>query len=50
MIIAQRFIAGNRCTENPKSRRDDRNFLRRLFRERGSSYPIGGIFLILLAN
>jgi hypothetical protein len=25
MIIAQRFIAGNGCTTNPKSRRDDRN-------------------------
>jgi hypothetical protein len=44
MIIAQRFIAGNGCTTNPKSRRDDRNtchsaidFLRRL-------KGVGGIF------
>ena len=25
MIIAQRFIAGDGCTKNPESRRDDRN-------------------------
>jgi hypothetical protein len=42
MIIAQRFIAGNGCTTNPESRRDNRNtchsaidFLRKLKGVRG---------------
>jgi hypothetical protein len=47
VIIAQRFIAGNGCTANPKSRRDDRNSLSEKARGYGEEDTMKQVIIIV---